>query len=571
MADPPSPLNDEFFSLLLSTTDIDSQSSSIHSFLTSHTAHSFDHPHLLSLTLSHLASLTPSHVLLLHTAHLVPLPSLLQHLPPSSPASSHLCSLLLSAHRLHPASTLNVSFASSPLTSLLLLLLHLSSLPSDAFPLYPACRTAAEAVLERLFFTASAEEEAQAMRQRLLVLMLLTRPVEKRKALLGHWLLRCLRPAGGPEMGFEEEANAGGVTVTVSAPHLSAVFFFLLTHLGSAAVVTLYAESFGALDENGRSGQSVWPIAHRALVALLLGPARYQRGVAIRLFALYSSLIIDAAQHRVVGTAVHALRLGRHAVQLLPVQIGGSSLYPLLPGSEPALPRDYSEWIDGVMTRLLKPEGDADSTDASPTKANKKRRANRRERFVPKKPAFTSPTAEEKPRSAASTAGVETISVDVAVLADVDMDPAWLAGEGFAASRLRPLSSDDEVDTPKKRARKPRSAAKAARSPSETDVRGQAAEAQRRREARRGVLAFVLSVLRATMDEDDAEVLVHHVRMVKGWRGGDTEEDAGLLESEVDSFVSAAKRQINRLATGAGNDTHESADSSSHHIILLSP
>ena len=99
---------------------------------------------------------------------------------------------------------------------------------------------------------------------------------------------------------------------------------------------------------------------------------------------------------------------------------------------------------------------------------------------------------------------------------------------------------------------------------------GDGVEAERRRrEWRRAALVFVLSVLRAMVEEDDAEMLVHHVRMVKGWRGGEGEEEEGLTEGEVEGFVSAAKRRINRLAGKPSDEGGEGRGTGKTQVILV--
>ena len=80
---------------------------------------------------------------------------------------------------------------------------------------------------------------------------------------------------------------------------------------------------------------------------------------------------------------------------------------------------------------------------------------------------------------------------------------------------------------------------------------------------------FMLSVMRGMMDEDDGEVLVHHIRMVRAWKGGDGEEDAGLTEMEVDSFITVARRRINRLAGKGGGEEAETRGGTSREPLLL--
>ena len=647
------PLTNELVALLLSSsssssssTSPDASTSALTTFLSTTSSSTWDYPHLLTFTLTSLPCLSPTHLHLLHLHHLVRFECLLHHCPPSSPHSSHLTSLLLAAHSLQPDASLSSSFASSSLSSLLLLLFHLSSLSSPTplssspspspfpplFPLYPLASSSSTSLLLSLFFQPSSSPHSQSLRQRILVLSSLLRPPSTRLLTLGHWLTRCLQPPPSPtppSLPADTAAAALSPAVPITAPHLSAVFFYLLSHIDPAAVLPLYTAAFGGLGEAdsspapptctlpsppsssppSSSSSSLTPVsllAHRCFLTQLLGPARYQRSIALHLFTFFSSLLIRAAHHRDATAATTALRLGRHAALLQPPSPPSSnSLFPLpLPPSSssssspsPCLPRDYSDWIDGVIARLLH-DSDVDPTPQhSPIKAGKKRRAARRERFVPKKKPTTPPlppSSSFDPRLQTSSGrragrgepGEQVADVDAEVL--MDMDPAWLEGEGITTAAVLPphpppMNPDDEegeVDAPappKKRRKARREEGGGGKDrvgeggvDVEMDVRAAAAVEGRRRERRRALLLFVLGVMRGMVEEDEGDVLVHHVRMVKGWKGGEGEEDAGLTEAEVDGFVMVARRRINRLAgQGGGEEGGGGQGGTSREPLLL--
>ena len=159
--------------------------------------------------------------------------------------------------------------------------------------------------------------------------------------------------------------------MVVSAPHLSAVLFFLLNHIDTPAVLPLYQSSFGPIGEAAASPlpptstSSLLPSSstsfcpplppYRCFLSLFLGPHWYRRGEAVRLFGFYSGLFLQGAHRREQGVAITALRLGRFSIQLLPSQGDHvTSLYPLI--ADDPLPRDYSGWVDGLLSRLLPPD-----------------------------------------------------------------------------------------------------------------------------------------------------------------------------------------------------------------------